>query len=310
LGHARTFLLTWALARNQGWEILLRLEDLDRERVKEGAIEEAIAVLRWLGIDWDGPISIQSAHLDRFRAAMEQLAGGGHVFRCDRSRQDVRRAASAPHRDDGEIRFPPELRAPPQAFGFRDPLANHRLLVNPSNEEVVDELFGPQTFDPGSEVGDFLVWTKLGCPSYQLAVVVDDAHFGITDVVRGEDLLSSAARQQLLYRHLQAPLPRWWHLPLVYGSDGERLAKRRGDTALNELRARGVRAERLIGLIAHVSGLTEEATTKPMSRPVELSPADFQRLVQPDTLRAMVDRERRGARATASEDSIRWLLNP
>lgn len=297
--------MTWALARHEGWELVLRMEDLDRERVKPGAIEESRGVLEWLGIDWDGPMTTQSEHLDRFRAAMRTLGARGALFRCDRSRKDVRQAASAPHRDEGEVRFPPELRPASSAFAFLDEHANHRLLVQPGAERVHDQLLGERDFDPGAEVGDFLIWTKLGVPSYQLAVMVDDAHQGVTDVVRGEDLLSSAARQQLLYRALGLPVPRWWHLPLVYDEGGERLAKRRGDTALASLRDMGVRRERVLGLVAHWCGF--------LDHPLELDSLGFRSLVTPATLRAMAARERgldgpaRPCRITA--DSMRWLVN-
>lgn len=310
LGHARSFLLTWALARTQGWEILLRLEDLDRERVKPGSIDETRATLDWLGLQCDGDASIQSEHVERFREAMRRLAAQRRVFRCDRSRKDVRMASSAPHRDDAEVRYDPSLRPvarpddDPYRFERDDP--NHRFRVEPGAEMVHDELQGLSTFDPGAEVGDFLVWTKLGVPSYQLAVMVDDAHQGITDVVRGEDLLASAARQQLLYRALDATPPRWWHLPLVYDAQGERLAKRRGDIGLSALRSAGVSSERVIGLIAYWSGLGQAGT----GAPSEISLADFQPLVTPDTLRCLAQRERTPSlRCTASEESISWLLN-
>jgi glutamyl-tRNA synthetase len=306
LGHARTFLLTWALARNQGWEIVLRMEDLDRERVKPGSIAETRDVLDWLGLECDGAMTVQSEHVERFRDGMRRLAERGAIFRCDRSRKDVRLAASAPHQEDGEVRFPPELRPAGEAFAFVDERANHRLLVDPATEHVHDELFGDSQWNPGAEIGDFLVWTKLGVPSYQLAVVIDDAHQGITDVVRGEDLLPSAARQQRLYRALfdpdRAPVPRWWHIPLVHDVDGTRLAKRRGDLGLTALKAAGTRRERLIGLIASWCGFTE--------RPTELPLSDFLPMVTPATLRTLVARERDpAARCVATGDSIRWLLN-
>lgn len=311
LGNARTFVLTWAIARDRGWELLLRMEDLDGERVKPGAIEETSAVLGWLGLDHDGAMTVQSHHRERFRAAMARLAAARRIFRCERSRKDVRSAASAPHREDGETRFPPSLRPSLEcspgtscdAFRFDEELVNYRLLVDPADEPVHDELYGDLSFDPGSEVGDFLVWMKLGVPSYQLAVVVDDAHHGITDVIRGDDLLASAARQQLLYRALGAPTPRWWHLPLVYGPDGRRLAKRHDDLSLAALRASGVRRERVLGLLAHWCGFFDA--------PTECGPDDFRRLVTADTLQSLVARERIPAsRCIATEESIRWLRSP
>ncbi|MDZ4755878.1 MAG: glutamate--tRNA ligase family protein, partial [Phycisphaerae bacterium] len=314
LGNARTFALTWALARNQGWEIMLRMEDLDGPRVRDGAVEATLDVLRWLGLDWDGHVRQQSQDLAPYRSALERL--GNAVFRCERSRKDVRSAASAPHRDDGESRFPPSLRPEQRALqGWTDGAdhVNYRLLVDPANvpvhDELHDELCGAQGFDPGAEVGDFLVWTKLGVPSYQLAVVVDDLAQGITDVVRGDDLLPSAARQLLLRRLLwsdqhSGPGPdasvRWWHLPLVYGPDGRRLAKRQDATSLESLRNAGVSQERVLGLLAWWSGFTD--------RPVPCSLSTFRQYVTPDTLRQLTQRERApGGQRIASEECLAWL---
>ncbi len=314
LGNARTFALTWALARNLGWEVLLRIEDLDRERVKPGAVDETRAVLDWLGLDHDGPVTVQSEHLDRFWTALERLGGDGpsRVFRCERSRKDVRSAASAPHREDGELRFPPALRPPSDAdaFSVRERQVNYRFLIDPGSEFVQDELLGRVRFDPGEEVGDMLVWMKMGAPSYQLAVVVDDAHQGITDVVRGDDLLASAARQQLLYRALGAPVPRWWHLPLVVGPTGERLAKRHDDLSLAALRAAGVRRERVLGLLAHWCSDHAKDSLPPGERSLD----DFRAGITPATLQALVVRERRDGnppprRCVLSEGLIRWLFD-
>ncbi len=298
LGNARTFVLTWALARNEGWEVVLRIEDLDGPRVRPEAIAECLAVLRWLGLDWDGEVKRQSDDLEPYREAIRRL--GSLVFRCERSRKDVRSAASAPHEEDGEVRFPPSLRPRPENFGFAADTMNHRLLVDPAPEMVHDELQGNRVFDPGREVGDFLVWTKGGVPAYQLAVVVDDILQGITDVVRGDDLFASAARQQQLYRAFNAANPRWWHLPLVYGPDGKRLAKRRDDTSLASLLAAGVPREYVLGLLAHWCGFLAE--------PRPTSPEDFRRLVSVDTLRAMTAREHTATgRRIAHEDSLSWL---
>ncbi len=256
VGNARTFLLNWALARHEGWRIILRLEDLDIGRVKDGAHENTIADLRDLGIDWDGAPIVQSHDLSPYRAALQTLAASGKLFRCDRSRSEIRSAASAPHIEDGETRYSPELRPPnpwPRAIELWE--ANHRLRTDPCEEPVVDALLGERAFNPGLEAGDLVVWTKLGVPAYQLAVVVDDARQGVTDVVRGDDLLASAARQQLLARALGLAHARWWHLPLVYGEDGKRLAKRHGAHSLRALFDLGVTRERIAGWAAWSMGL-------------------------------------------------------
>lgn len=282
--------------------MVLRIEDLDGPRVREETVAGCLSSLEWLGLTWDGPVRRQSADLGPYREAMARLAARGLVFRCERSRKDVRLAASAPHATDGETRYEPSLRPGPEAFGFTDGNANHRLLVDAGPEPVVDELLGSRTFDPGLEAGDFLLWTKGGVPSYQLAVTVDDLGQGVTDVVRGDDLLPSAARQAILHRHLGGTPPRWWHLPLVHDHEGRRLAKRAGDLSLGSLRARGVRRERVLGFLAFHSGLI------PKLEPVETD--RFRGLVDRDTLRALARREaERPLRLPASDDPefLPWL---
>ena len=139
-----------------------------------------------------------------------------------------------------------------------------RLLVPDEAIAFTDEIAGAQRINVQEQVGDFIVATKAGLPAYQLAVVVDDARQGVTDIVRGDDLIRSAARQLLLYRHLRlAPIPRYWHVPLVIGEDGRRLAKRHGDTRLSWYREQGVPAERVIGLLAAWCGIVPDAA--PMS---------------------------------------------
>jgi glutamyl-tRNA synthetase len=162
----------------------------------------------------------------------------------------------------------------------------------PDRAVTIDDAFaGSVCMRPFEEVGDFVVWTRRGGPSYQLAVVVDDARQGVTEVVRGDDLLPSAARQALLMEWLGLPLPRWWHLPLVVGPDGRRLAKRHGDTRLASYRAAGVRPERIVGLLGAWCGVT--------AAPEEMSSADFLRRFSIDTLS--------GSPVTFTEDDHAWL---
>ena len=308
IGNARTFLATWALARHEGWKIVLRVEDLDLGRVKPGAREACLADLRWLGLDWDGRGSdgqplVQSADLAPYRAALESLAARGLTFRCDASRSEIRNAASAPHAEDGETRYPPSLRPPePQRRsiddGSGDWLANHRLRVDPAAEIVSDELLGTHTFDPGLEAGDLVVWTKLGVPAYQLAVVIDDARQGVTDVVRGDDLLASAARQQVIARHLGLSHARWWHLPLVYGADGKRLAKRHGSHSLASLRESGVEAERVIGWCAWSLGF--------LPKRAPLSARDLVALAATDSMRKQA-LAARSSPTVFTEADLDWL---
>ncbi len=258
LGNARTFLVNWALARQRDWTILLRVEDLDTPRVKPGAIDDTINTLAWLGLDWDeGPLT-QLHDLGPYRDAMCALASRSLVYPCELSRAQIDAAASAPHAGDAEPRFPPELRPSARPASFDDESTNWRLLVEPGAVGFTDAFAGPQSIDPGAGVGDFVVWTKRAQPAYQLAVVVDDARQGVTHVVRGDDLLASAARQLLLYDALGlTPMPEYTHLPLVRGADGRRLAKRHGDTRLSTFRDRGVTPQRLIALLARWSGVAD-----------------------------------------------------
>ncbi|MEO0476796.1 MAG: tRNA glutamyl-Q(34) synthetase GluQRS [Planctomycetota bacterium] len=267
LGNALTFVVNWALARRLGWRVVLRMEDLDAGRVREGAAQETIDVLRWLGLDWDeGPV-VQSADLSPYREALERLREAGLIYPCSATRKEIERAASAPHESDGETRYPGLNRPGPGkeadlAAAVSDVLADDayawRLIVPAGPVAFVDELLGTQSIDVQAQVGDFAVATKAGLPAYQLAVVVDDARQGVTDVVRGDDLLTSTSRQVLLYQMLGlGDPPRYWHLPLVMGPDGRRMAKRDDAVRLTTYLDAGAPGERVVGLLAWWAGLTD-----------------------------------------------------
>ena len=258
LGNARTFLVNWALARQRGWRVVLRVEDLDTPRVKPGAIDSTIDTLRWLGLDWDeGPFT-QSDDTARYADAMRSLASRRLVYPCTLTRAQIEQAASAPHEGEHETPYPASLRPADRPDTFSDTGSNWRLLVEPGEVAFHDAFAGAQSFDPAREVGDFVVWTKRASPAYQLAVVVDDAAQGVTQVVRAGDLLPSTARQILVARALGlAPGPAYTHLPLVRGPDGRRLAKRHGDTRLDHYRRNAVPRDRVLGLLARWCGLTD-----------------------------------------------------
>lgn len=285
LGNARTFLANWALARRQGWKLWLRIEDLDTPRIKPGATEQVLDTLSWLGIDWDAwpglagqrDVLIQSHDLEPYRAAMRSLASRGLAYPCQLSRTQIEQAASAPQQGAHDTPFPASLRPPDagRAFDFdaldriADPehRPNWRLRVEPGEIVVHDRFAGVRGFDVSSIVGDFVLWTRRGQPSYQLAVVVDDHRQGVTDIVRGDDLLDSAARQLLLYRLLDLrPEPAYMHLPLVIGPDGRRLAKRHGDTRIEYYRQRGVPAGAVRGLVLHWCDPRAVPAPEPVSR--------------------------------------------
>jgi len=263
LGNARTFLVNFALARQRKWRIVLRIEDLDTPRNKAGADRDALEALEWLGISWDeGPI-YQSRDLEPYRTALAKLAARALAYPSELSRTEIEAAASAPQADSGEagreIVFPAYLRPALIARTLEDAdiEKNWRFVTPPDTVEFEDAFAGHQRHEPARSIGDFVIWTKRGQPAYQLAVVVDDHRQGITQVVRGDDLLDSTARQILLYQALgMKPIPAWRHLPLVVGPDGRRLAKRHGDSRIATYRARGVRRERIVGLLAKWCGMT------------------------------------------------------
>jgi len=283
LGNARTFLINWALARALGWRLILRVEDLDTPRVKAGAIDETLDILAWLGIDFDGEPVIQSSDIQHHEDAMRALAARSRVYPCALTRSQIAQASSAPHDGEHETRFDESLRAADIPTAFDDPETNWRLLVDRGAVDFDDRVMGPAGVDPGAEVGDFVVWTKRGAPSYQLACAVDDARQGVTRIVRGADLLGSTARQILIRRALGIEgVPAFYHLPLVRGEDGRRLAKRHGDTRLSHYRALGVPPERVIGLLAYWSGMT--ARRAPMDARGFLEGFDLDTLAREDTV--------------------------
>jgi len=234
--------VNWALARQRGWEIILRIEDLDGPRFKEGAAELAIDLLSWLGLDWDEGPYYQRYDLSPYAAATSQLAQAGHVYPCRCTRKEIQQATlSAPHGDQHELRYPGTCRPKHGKSVDANLLGAEgvawRVCVPAGSSTFVDTFCGKQTYDIQQTVGDFLIGTKLGLPSYQLAVVVDDARQGIDQVVRGDDLLSSTPRQMLLHELLGlTPVPVYTHLPLVLGEDGRRLAKRQPLVVLSRAR--------------------------------------------------------------------------
>lgn len=256
-GHARTALVTWLQARKQGGKIVMRIEDIDRPRVVAGAADDICRDHEWLGLDWDEGPQFQSDHDESYERALAALQAAGLVYPCTCSRKEIARIASAPHGDEG-LRYPGTCRngvthpgqAPALRFRFDDP--------SPGFE---DALCGP--FPEGRSGGDFVLRRADGIWAYQLAVVVDDAEAGISEVIRGEDLLWSTPRQIALYRALGHPLPRFAHVGLVLDGAGNRLASRHSAVSISSLREAGRSAEQVIGQLACSLGLT--ATTAPIS---------------------------------------------
>lgn len=259
LGHARTFLVAWWRARNVGGRLLMRLEDLDGPRAKPEMSEAALRDLAWLGLDWDGPDYVQSAGLAEISAAAQTLEEHAQAYACVCSRGDVRSMQSAPQLGDAEPRYPGTCRGKFASVAAAEAEtgkpAGLRLLVPEGEVTVKDELLGERSFDVQHEVGDFLIAKRDRAPAYQLSVVVDDARQGVTEVVRGEDLFPSAARQRLLQQALGLPAVRYVHVPLVLDESGRRLAKREDDLSLQELREGGTDPRAIVAWAAKSCGI-------------------------------------------------------
>jgi glutamyl-tRNA synthetase len=250
LGHARTFWMAQDRARAAGGTLYLRDEDLDRQRCRPEFAAAMRKDLRWLGIAWDGELR-QSERLGMYRAALERLLAAGLAYPCGCSRRDLAQSVAAPHEDTDDEpvynnRCRPAIFVRPSDFVEG---ANYRLRV-PDGEAVAfnDLGAGAQSFVAGADFGDFLVWRKDGLPSYQLACAVDDATMGVTEVVRGRDLLKSTARQMLLQRALGYPTPSYFHCELMRDAAGVRLAKRHDALALRTLREQGMSAAEVVAL--------------------------------------------------------------
>jgi glutamyl-tRNA synthetase len=266
VGNARTYLLAWLSARSQGGRVLLRMEDIDSPRIKSAASQSALEDLRWLGLDWDGAIVVQTTRMPLYLAALNTLRERELVYPCTCTRSDVLEAASAPHAEHEGPVYPGTCagRRASDTSALGDKPYCWRFRVTNSTPEFDDLFRGRVALDLKQEGGDFVVWKmppaggRASTPAYQLAVVVDDAAQGVTEVIRGDDLIPSTPRQLLLYQSLDLHPPRFGHVPMVVGPDRRRLAKRHGDTRLSSLRNAGVRPERLLGLLAQSCGWLEE----------------------------------------------------
>ena len=278
VGHAMTFWRAQERAREAGGKLVLRIEDLDRDRCRGEFADAIIDDLHWFGLVWDegpdvgGPFApyIQSQRHSRYLEAWEKLRVGGFIYPCTCSRKDVAEASLAPHEENDEPIYPGTCRPaagknlqatrllpqgrkkilPPvtaAATPSTAPAGTHWRFRVPDGEriEFVDARLAKQSAVAGRDFGDFIVWRRDDVPAYQLAVVVDDAAMRISEVVRGEDLLVSTFRQLLLYRSLDLMPPKFFHTRLVVDESGKRLAKRHGSLSLRALRERGVAAEEL-----------------------------------------------------------------
>ncbi len=239
IGGARTALFNWLYARHTGGKMLLRIEDTDRQRSTKEAIDAIIEGLDWLGITWDGEPLFQFVRADRHRAAVEEMLAKGNAYRCyatpeelDEMRELARKEGRPP-RYDGRWRD----RDPSEAPAGRDPVI--RLKAPQTGETVIEDMVqGTVTF-PNKDLDDLVLLRSDGNPTYMLAVVVDDHDMGVTDVIRGDDHLTNAARQTQIYRALGWDVPRWAHIPLIHGPDGAKLSKRHGALGVDAYRDMG-----------------------------------------------------------------------
>jgi glutamyl/glutaminyl-tRNA synthetase len=257
LGHARTFWIAQQRAHAAHGQLLLRDEDLDRQRSRLEFSSAMKEDLRWLGITWDAELR-QSDRLRLYRAAMEQLLAAGLAYPCSCSRRDLALSTQAPHEDDDEPIYdgrcrPSDSERSPELSAH----TNYRFRIGGADPvRFTDRNAGPQRFTPDKDFGDFVLWRKAlrpesgdrGLPSYQLACVVDDALTGVTEVVRGRDLLKSTARQMLLQRALGYATPAYFHTDLVLDAGGVRLAKRHDALSLRALRESGLAPQQVLAL--------------------------------------------------------------
>ncbi len=273
MGNARTFLITWLLARTRGVKIIFRMEDLDHPRVKPETKQEAIDDLRWLGIDWDEGFTndddikryTQSNRTEIYKQAIDKLIKKKLIYPCICTRKEIENIRSAPHEGDYSPKYPGTCRDKFLSFEdaekaiIEDRLPAWRFRC--PNEETVfcDGFQGKQIGNPAKSNGDFIIARGKYGAGYQLAVVVDDAEMNVTEVIRGDDLLPCTHWQILLYKALdiEKKIPKYFHLPLLVGPDGKRLAKRHGDTRISIYRKRGYSPNKLIGLLAYYSGFAD-----------------------------------------------------
>lgn len=265
LGNVFSALVAWLSARAAGGTVVLRIEDLDPRAQSRERADTLMGDLEWLGLTWDEGPFFQSKRTGVYQEALDRLAGAGLTYPCFCSRAELH-AATAPHASDGTPVYAGTCRglsADEVARRSAERPPATRLRVPEADDpagtvEFCDLAYGPRREVLARECGDFLVRRSDGVVAYQLAVVVDDALMGITQVVRGRDLLGSCARQIYLGRLLGHPAPQYGHVPLLVAPDGRRLSKRDRDLDLGVLRERGVAPERIVGALAAAAGLVDD----------------------------------------------------
>jgi len=239
IGGARTALFNWLYARGRGGKMLLRIEDTDRERSTQAAIDAILDGLTWLGIDWDGEAVYQFARSQRHREVAEQLLAAGHAYRCYASPEELAQMREAARREgrvklyDGHWRDRDPANAPP---GIKPAI---RLKAPLTGETVIEDQVQGRVVWQNENLDDLVLLRSDGTPTYMLAVVVDDHDMGVTHVIRGDDHLTNAARQKQIYDALGWLIPVMAHIPLIHGPDGSKLSKRHGALGVDAYRAMG-----------------------------------------------------------------------
>jgi glutamyl-tRNA synthetase len=257
LGHARTFWIAAQRAAQNDGTLILRNEDLDPQRCRPEFVQAMYEDLHWLGIHWTegpdcgGPYApySQCERLNFYLEAWRKLRDAGLVYPCTCSRKDVAQAAAAPNNDiDDEPVYPGKCRNRSDAMKYSSPAGvNWRFRVpDAENISFGDLRLGTRNYVAAQDFGDFLIWRRDDVPAYQLAVVADDAAMAITEVVRGEDLLKSTARQILLYRALKVAIPKFYHCELLRDQNGLRLAKRHDALSIRKLREMGMTPQEVL----------------------------------------------------------------
>ena len=303
LGNAWAFLLAWLACRSRGGTLILRMEDIDPERSRTAYAEAIIRDLHWLGLDWDegpdkgGPAGpyCQSERMNLYAAALDQLAEAGHTYPCYCTRKELRTLAGAPHVGDTGAAYPgtcrnlsARRRAELEAEGRRPCI---RLRCPSGSYAVEDAVCGRLSMTLEDCGGDFALRRSDGVVAYQLAVVVDDGLMGVSQVVRGQDLLVSTPRQLALFDLLGYPRPAYLHVPLLCDIEGERLAKRHASLTLASLRDTGIQPSAVTGYLAALAGFID--------RPAAIPPQDLIPSFSTERLGALPAHVRTGASVPA-----------
>ncbi len=239
IGGARTALFNWLYARGRGGKMLLRIEDTDRERSTKAAIDAILDGLTWLGINWDGDAVFQFARAARHQEIAEELLASGHAYRCYASPDELAQMREAARREgraklyDGRWRDRDPSEAPP---GVKPAI---RLKAPLTGETVIEDRVQGHVVWQNENLDDLVLLRSDGTPTYMLAVVVDDHDMGVTQIIRGDDHLTNAARQKQIYDGLGWTVPAMAHIPLIHGPDGSKLSKRHGALGVDAYRAMG-----------------------------------------------------------------------